>query len=84
MSEPYNEKKPNISQKPTAEKVDRFYVGADTRALAEDNNYSTGDSNMAEQRRQAHAEAVQNEREHFDAIHPYGKPKPRWTPKEKK
>ena len=78
MSEPYNEKKPNISQKPTAEKVDRFYVGADTRALAEDNNYSTGDSNMAEQRRQAHAEALRKEAEHRKKIRPFAKTKPKW------
>ena len=66
------------SEKPIRDGLDEFYKGTNYSHLAKDNNYSTGDSNMTEQRRQTHAEAVQNERAHYDYIHPFKKPRRKW------
>ena len=50
--------------------------------LSKDQNWSTGDYNMKKQRQQAHKEALRKEMEHYGHIHPYDKPKPRWSNKE--
>jgi len=66
------------SEKPIRDGLDEFYKGTNYSHLAKDNNYSTGDSNMAEQRRQAHAEALRKEAEHRKKIYPFKKPRRKW------
>lgn len=68
------------SERPTKDGLSapfKMNPNAPARILREGNR-STGDYNLNRQRREAHAEALKKETEHYNHIHPYRKPKPRW------
>jgi len=49
-----------------------------TEKLDRHEGYSTADTALQNIREQAHREALANEQKHYDQIHPFVKPKPKW------